>query len=509
MPSAAAIPPFRGSLATAPAITDPSGAATGSPPDRPQPHRSGLGVRTNGAAAVPSESPNGAISITVGTDSAEAGRRLQEAALRRVISEGGPRIVYQPQLSLSRLVVDGYEALARFPDSPIRGTEQWFARARELDLGPALEACALERALRHRDDRPAGTTLAVNLSPGVLASPAVAAVLPDDLSGIEIELTEHEWAPSAGPLRRQLDRLRDRGARVAIDDVGVAHSGLRRVMELAPDRIKLDRHLVQGVSSSTVKAALIRAVVDFADHIGASVCAEGVENVDDLEALADLDVGYAQGWVVGLPEPGFGEADPIAVAAGRDSLNTMLLGRRPPGPISAEGVPTRRTHDSTADVEELLVQLTTVTSLEGLGELAGTCAGVIGGDTLLVSVLSPDGTTIRSVENPTGGQRDSFSLAEFPLTRHCLDSRSVMPIYLGSSGDDAEWQVLAGLGFEAALLVPVISRDRVLGLLECYRKGSAPWTRRQIRSARTVAAMLGPVLDTTLTLQGRIQESKI
>ena len=120
------------------------------------------------------------------------------------------------------------------------------------------------------------------------------------------------------------------------------------------------------------------------------------------------------------------------------------------------------------------MQLTTVTSLEGLGELAGTCAGVIGGDTLLVSVLSPDGTTIRSVESPTGGQGDTFSLAEFPFTRRCLESRSVMPIYLGSSGDAAEWQVLTQLGYEAALLVPVISRDRVLGLLECYRKGPPP-----------------------------------
>jgi EAL domain-containing protein (putative c-di-GMP-specific phosphodiesterase class I) len=469
MSSATAVPPSRGSLATAPSGTGvPAGAASTSKPARSTP--------------------------------SEATRRVRESALLRVISDGGPRIVYQPQLSLSRLVVDGYEALARFPDSPIRGTEQWFARAREIGLGAALEASALERALRRRDDRPAGTTLAINLSPGVLTSPAVAAVLPDDLSGIEIELTEHEWSPAAGPLRRQLDLLRERGARVAIDDVGVAHSGLRRVMELAPNRIKLDRHLVHGVSTSTVKAALIRAVVDFAEHIGASVCAEGVENIDDLESLADLDVGYAQGWVVGLPGPGFADADPIAVAAGRDSLHTMLLGRRAPGPISAEGVPTPRTHDSTADVEELLVKLTTVTSLEGLGALAGTCAGVLGGDTLSVSVLSENGSTIRAVESPTGGVGEVFSLADFPVTQRCLESRSVTPIYLGTSGDAAEWQVLTQLGFEAALLVPVISRDRVLGLLECYRKGSAPWTRRQIRSARTVAAMLGPVLDTTLRL---------
>jgi EAL domain-containing protein (putative c-di-GMP-specific phosphodiesterase class I) len=444
---------------------------------------------------------------------------VQQAAVRQIMADGGPQVVYQPQLSLSRLVVDGYEALARFPDSPFRGTELWFTRARELGLGAALEASALKRAMSRRNERPTGTILAVNLSPAVLASPAVAAALPDDLTGIEIELTEHEWAPGGVRLRRQLDLLRERGARVAIDDVGVAHSGLRRVMDLAPDRIKLDKHLVQGVAGSTAKTALIRAVVDFAEHIAAAVVAEGVENLDDLEALAELDVGYAQGWTIGLPEPDFHGADPLAIASGRDSLSRMLVGRQRRTARSrvvrtAPETPAGGTHerpaegtsvapyDATADVEELLVQLTRVTSLAELGALAGTCAGVLGGDSLQISVLTNEGSAIQSVQSPIAiGPGEVFTLADYPITRRCLETRAVIPIYLGSDGDDAEWQVLAQLGFKAALLVPVISRDRVIGLLECYRRCTAPWSRRQIRSARTVAAMLGPVLDLTLTLE--------
>jgi EAL domain-containing protein (putative c-di-GMP-specific phosphodiesterase class I) len=440
-----------------------------------------------------------------GAGSAETTRRVHLGAVRRVIADGGPRIVYQPQLSLSRLVVDGYEALARFPDGPIRSTESWFARARELGLGPALEASALEQALARRHERPAGTTLAVNLSPGVLAGSAVSAILPEDLTGIEIELTEHEWpSGGVGRLRRLLDRLRERGARVAIDDVGVAHSGLRRVMDLAPDRIKLDKHLVQGVAASATKTALIRAVVDFAEQINATVCAEGVENLDDLEALAELDVGYAQGWMIGLPEPDFHGADPIAIASGRDSLSRMLAGRhRQAGPSgasdpAASGSVRAPAYDTTADVEDLLAQLTRVTDLTELGALAGTCARVLGGDTVLISRRSPDGTSIRSIPtSPADTPGAVFTLADYPITRRCLETRAVIPIYLGSEGDRAEWQVLARLGFEAALLVPVISRDGVIGLLECYRSTCAPWSRRQIRSARTVAAMLGPVLDLT------------
>ncbi len=64
-----------------------------------------------------------------------------------------------------------------------------------------------------------------------------------------------------------------------------------------------------------------------------------------------------------------------------------------------------------------------------------------------------------------------------------------------AEGERAECELLQRLGFETVLMVPVVSRDRVIGLLECYRRELMPWSRRQIRSARTVAAMLGPVLD--------------
>jgi EAL domain-containing protein (putative c-di-GMP-specific phosphodiesterase class I) len=447
-------------------------------------------------------------------ESAAASRRIEYAALRRILSEGGPQVVYQPQLSLSRLVVDGYEALARFPETPLRGTETWFARARELGVGDEFEAAAVLRALAHRNELPIGTTLAVNLSPGVLTSPAVAEALPDDLTGIEIELTEHEWRPGAGRLRRRLETLRERGARLAIDDVGTAHSGLRRVMDLAPDRIKLDRHLVQGVAGSTARAALIRAVVDFAEHIGASVCAEGVETLDDLETLAELDVGHAQGWMVGLPEAGFTEADPMAVAAGRDSLSSMLGGR------------SLARHDANGEVDRLLQQLTKVTGLRELADLVSGCVGVLGGDRLSIGVLTDDGRWVRTLtddgvtddgvtdEGATGDRVtddrgdgasppdqapiERLALDDHPSIRRCLHTGTVVPFYLGGAGDPAAWQMLSRLGFTAGVLIPVISRGATIGLLQCYRSCPLPWTRRQIGSARTVASMLGPVLDLML-----------
>jgi len=407
-------------------------------------------------------------------------------AIRRCLRQGGPVMVFQPQFSLSRLEIAGYEALARFPGESPTEPEQWFALAHEVRLGAALEASAFVNAIA-AEGRPAGTSLAINLSPSVLGSQALRAVLPLDLTGVEIELTEHEIVLDPEGLRREVDRLRARGARLAIDDVGAGHSGLRRVMELAPDSLKLDRHLVDGVADNGAKAALIRAVVEFAHHIGAVVCAEGVERVRDLLALADLDVGYAQGWVVGRPDVIYRDADSLVFAACARSLQRVLATA---GSRSATGIP-----NAPAALEDLLGQISDVRSLPDLARLARSSAAVLDCDHVELSFLHPDETSIETVQGAGDGDDVVYSLDDYPATRRCLSERIVIPVYRGPDADPAEIRLLDDLGYRSVLLVPVSSRGRAIGLFECHLTDDVPWSRRQIRSARLLAAVLGPVLD--------------
>src|SRR5918995_1413895 len=107
-------------------------------------------------------------------------------------------------------------------------------QARRVGLGPALEAAALRAALRARN-RPERTFLALNVSPGALVSHEVRAVLPQDLTGIVIELTEHELFSAEPTLDRELDALRTRGARIALDDAGNGYAGRARGDGGSPD----------------------------------------------------------------------------------------------------------------------------------------------------------------------------------------------------------------------------------------------------------------------------------
>src|SRR5918993_1295615 len=222
--------------------------------------------------------------------------------------------LFQPVLELATGRVAGYEALARMPDGPFRPPDEWFNQAHRVGLGPALEAAALRAALRARN-RPERTFLALNVSPGALVSHEVRAVLPQDLTGIVIELTEHELFSADLALDRELDALRTRGARIALDDAGNGYAGLQQIIRIAPDILKVDRSLVDGIHDDPHRFALLEALISFASTTRAAVCAEGVETLEDLAALAGMDVTYAQGWALARPDAPWAPLSPAAAAA--------------------------------------------------------------------------------------------------------------------------------------------------------------------------------------------------
>jgi EAL domain-containing protein (putative c-di-GMP-specific phosphodiesterase class I) len=219
--------------------------------------------------------------------------------------------VFQPILDLTTGQVAGYEALSRFPTLPDLAVDAVFALAREMGHGYRLEMLAVLKALRAGAGRPAGTVLSVNLSPSSLCHPALLETLPRDLHGLQVEITEHEEIERIDVFAARLDLLRERGVRIAVDDVGEAYAGLQRVMRIRPDLLKVDRSLVAGVHRQPAQAALLEAVVHFAARTGALVCAEGVETADELAVLADLDVAFGQGFFIGRPGPRFGGPAPL------------------------------------------------------------------------------------------------------------------------------------------------------------------------------------------------------
>jgi EAL domain-containing protein (putative c-di-GMP-specific phosphodiesterase class I) len=240
-------------------------------------------------------------------DEAEVART--RAALARLIAGDGLRMVVQPIVDLRCGRVHAYEALARFgrrrtDHSPLH----WFAIADELGEREALERACLRAALELFESRPAGARLAVNLSIPALLDPATFELLDDfaagrrdGLEGLIVEITEETLVGNTREVLRVGDTLRELGARLAVDDVGAGYSGLRQIIEVLPDYLKLDRSLVSDIDSDPDRAALVSAIAGYSRHVRSLLVAEGIEREEERRTLESLEVPLAQGFHLAMP----------------------------------------------------------------------------------------------------------------------------------------------------------------------------------------------------------------
>ena len=233
----------------------------------------------------------------------DAELRAQAARIAEVIEQDRIAMVYQPIHRLSDGRPVGVEALARFPDQAARTPDKWFAEAARIGLGEELELLAVRQAIRGLPFIPAELYVALNVSPSTVLSPELEKIVAAAPAGrLVVEVTEHSKVGDLAVLHAALGRLR-RHAKIAIDDVGAGYSGLRRILDLRPDILKLDMSLTRDVDSDPARAALARALVTFAEGIGCRIVAEGIETEAEMKALRSLGVGYGQGWHFSRPMP--------------------------------------------------------------------------------------------------------------------------------------------------------------------------------------------------------------
>ncbi len=218
-------------------------------------------------------------------------------------------IHYQPIISLKTSTVIGLEALAR----PLKkNVEAFFSEARQsgklLELDRRCRTLAmggfsdLSKQLSQKpllflkfetsliDEGAEGS--------GALMNAARAGGLePND---IVIELKESR-ALNTMALQNFVDKYRELGFLIAIDDVGSGYSNLTKISELRPHIIKLDRCLVEGVEKNYIKQETIKSLVYLCKNIGTLVLAEGLETQAELDYCTFFGVNYFQGHYFARP----------------------------------------------------------------------------------------------------------------------------------------------------------------------------------------------------------------
>lgn len=211
-------------------------------------------------------------------------------------------VVFQPIVDLATHRIFAYEALTRCKWPEYRNPAVLFEQASLQNgcgrLGRLVREVTFERG--------AGFPLFVNVHPDELSARWL--VRPDDPLYVHdhhvfVEITESAAFTHFDLCRGVLREMRARGGVfLAVDDLGAGHSNLKRVLDLEPQVVKLDRALVTGIDTSHRQRVLVRHVVRLCIELDAKVVAEGIETADELSALIDVGAQYGQGYLFARPE---------------------------------------------------------------------------------------------------------------------------------------------------------------------------------------------------------------
>lgn len=237
---------------------------------------------------------------------------MKSTWLDRILAPGGLEIVFQPifQRTGPGWRVASYEALARGPQGTnMEFPDILFEYVRRKQQSILVDRACVREALRAAWFLADPGRIGVNVHASTLEQdrgfPAFLHDVADEmgfpLNMLTLEVVEHSPCWSGKVFRDALSALRETGARIALDDIGLGDSNYRMILECRPDAFKIDRFLVNQSGRDTYRCAVLRSIADLAARFGASVVAEGVDNTDDLRAVLDEGIDFIQGFLLAEP----------------------------------------------------------------------------------------------------------------------------------------------------------------------------------------------------------------
>jgi EAL domain-containing protein (putative c-di-GMP-specific phosphodiesterase class I) len=122
---------------------------------------------------------------------------------------------------------------------------------------------------------------------------------------IVLEITERSSLDAVPDVQTRIAKLRERGYRIAVDDLGAGYAGLSTFTLLEPEVVKLDMLLVRGIDTSTTKQKLVQSMASLCGEMGALVVAEGIENEKEAKTVISLGCNLIQGYYFAKPNKPF------------------------------------------------------------------------------------------------------------------------------------------------------------------------------------------------------------
>jgi len=232
--------------------------------------------------------------------------------IQQIIEEEGIIIYFQPIISTYQDRVAGVEALVRGIDingdliSPL----DLFAMAREEDKVIQLDRLCQKKAIESFAKQTAqqeNLILFLNVDNSVIHLDTNTNAIYDychrwdvSPSNVVLEINELQTSDISAMLKF-VNKYREKGFMISIDDIGAGYSNLDRLILLKPDIIKIDRKLIQDIHQHYYKQQVVDMIIKLAEKIGALVVAEGVEQLEEILKVLKFGAQLLQGYYIARP----------------------------------------------------------------------------------------------------------------------------------------------------------------------------------------------------------------
>ncbi len=224
-----------------------------------------------------------------------------------LLAEQAYQFALQPIVEPMRRTITSFEFLIRGDSGG--SPEQLFSsvppvQRYRIDLESKASAFRLASRLGLEDVK-----LSVNLLPmSLVADPSAVDHLLDQIAAcglspqqVIVEVTEQEAVANQGDFGSAIERLRRAGIGVAIDDFGAGFAGLSLLAEFQPDKLKIDRKIIQNIHSDGPRQAIVRAILEACAAMGITPVAEGVELIEEWCWLEAAGLERFQGYLFARP----------------------------------------------------------------------------------------------------------------------------------------------------------------------------------------------------------------
>lgn len=239
-----------------------------------------------------------------------------ELLLREANFEKDFELFYQPKFATATGVLIGMEALIRWQhaDEGFISPAEFIPIAEEtgiiLKLSDWVFATAMARIKTINDAYNTELVMSMNVSPLSLDSISFLPNLSNMIKKInvnpkwiELEITEHSAMNTATRMEELFTAIGGLGVQISIDDFGTGYSSLNYIKRFDIDILKIAKELIDHIETSNNDRLIVKAIVMMAKGMGLKTIAEGVETVEQLRILEDLECDAIQGYLKGRPVP--------------------------------------------------------------------------------------------------------------------------------------------------------------------------------------------------------------